>query len=129
VGDKQAIIPKGSEALYERLHFAPAMRTGEWVYGSGDLGTDASGAVPEDPEAQFTNVFENLSRVLEAAGTSLGDVVEITSFHVGLQKHMRTFMAVKDRYIREPYPAWTALGVSELAVPGALVEVRIVARS
>lgn len=129
MGDKQAIIPKGSEALYERLHFAPAIRSADWVYCSGDLGSDASGGVPDDPEQQFTNVFENLTRTLEAAGVTLADVVEMTSYHVGLQEHMRLFMKVKDRYIAETYPAWTAIGVSELAVPGALVEVRVVARS
>jgi enamine deaminase RidA (YjgF/YER057c/UK114 family) len=129
VGEKQAIIPKGSEALYERLHFAPAIRSGEWVYCSGDLGSDASGSVPDDPEQQFTNVFENLTRTLEAAGVSLADVVEMTSYHVGLQEHMQSFMKVKDRYVSETYPAWTAIGVTELAVPGALVEVRVVARS
>ena len=36
-------------------------------------------------------------------------------------------MAVKDRYLTDPYPAWTAIGVSELAAPAALVEVRVVA--
>ena len=41
---------------------------------------------------------------------------------------MAAFMAVKDRYLREPYPAWTAIGVAELIVPGGLVELRAVAR-
>jgi hypothetical protein len=37
-------------------------------------------------------------------------------------------MRVKDRYLPEPFPAWTAIGVVELAVPGGLVEVRATAR-
>jgi enamine deaminase RidA (YjgF/YER057c/UK114 family) len=37
-------------------------------------------------------------------------------------------MAVKDSFLPSPYPAWTAVGISELAVPGALVEIRAVAR-
>ncbi len=129
MANKKAIIPKGSETLYERLHFAPAIRSGKWVFCSGDLGSDASGGVPDDPEQQFTNVFENLTRTLEAAGVSLADVVEVTSYHVGLQEHMRAFMKVRDRYVSETYPAWTAIGVTELAAPGALVEVKVVARS
>ena len=36
-------------------------------------------------------------------------------------------MRVKDRYILEPYPAWTAIGVSELIVPGGLMEIRAIA--
>ena len=34
----------------------------------------------------------------------------------------------KDRYIHQPYPAWTAIGISELAIPGGLVEIRVSAR-
>jgi enamine deaminase RidA (YjgF/YER057c/UK114 family) len=30
--------------------------------------------------------------------------------------------------VKEPYPAWTAIGVSALAIPGALVEIRATAR-
>jgi enamine deaminase RidA (YjgF/YER057c/UK114 family) len=126
---KQEVVPKGSEFLYERLHFAPAIRSGEWIFCSGDLGGDVGGGVPDDPGQQFTNVFESLSRTLEAAGASLADVVEMTSYHVGLQEHLRTFMEVKDRFVPKPYPAWTAIGVSELAIAGALVEVKVVARA
>jgi enamine deaminase RidA (YjgF/YER057c/UK114 family) len=52
----------------------------------------------------------------------------MTTFHVGLQEHLTTFMAVKDNYLKEPYSAWTAIGITELAFPGALVEIRVTAR-
>jgi hypothetical protein len=42
-------------------------------------------------------------------------------------QHIGAFMRVKDRYLPEPFPAWTAIGVVELAVPGGLVEVRATA--
>jgi len=76
---------------------------------------------------QFTQAFENVRTVLEKAGASFEDVVELTSFHVGLNAHMGIFMQVKDGYLKEPYPAWTAVGVAELAF-GALVEVKVTAR-
>lgn len=41
---------------------------------------------------------------------------------------MPVFMAVRDRYLMAPYPAWTAIGVAELIVPGGLVELRAIAR-
>jgi enamine deaminase RidA (YjgF/YER057c/UK114 family) len=47
---------------------------------------------------------------------------------VGLQQHLAAFLAVKDSYASEPWHAWTAIGVSELAVPGALVEIRAKAK-
>ena len=64
--------------------------------------------------------------MLEKAGASLDEIVEMTSFHVGLNEHIGIFMQVKDGLIKEPYPAWTAIGVSELAF-GALVEIKVTA--
>jgi hypothetical protein len=37
-----------------------------------------------------------------------------------LREHLGTFTAVKDRHIFAPYPAWSAIGVSELITEGAL---------
>ena len=66
--------------------------------------------------------------MLTAAGASIGDIVDLTTFHVGLHANIRTFTKVKDRYVSAPYPAWTAIGISELAFPGGLVEIKAVAR-
>ena len=41
---------------------------------------------------------------------------------------MADFMEVRDKYLREPWPAWTAIGITELAVPGAHVEIRVTAK-
>jgi enamine deaminase RidA (YjgF/YER057c/UK114 family) len=125
---KDVVIPKGQEVLYDRFHFAPAVRDKDHLYCSGVIGTGADGKAPSDPETQFTNAFEGVKATLADAGLTFHDVVDITSFHVGLQANMRSFMKVKDRYVTEPYPAWTAIGVSELAIPGGLVEIKVVAR-
>ena len=122
------LVPKGMELAYDRFHFAPAVRTGKWLRCSGQLGTDEKFQVIGEPEAQFAQAFENAKRVLAAAKLDFRDVVEMTTFHVGLRDHLGTFMKVKDRYLAAPYPAWTAIGVVELAVPGALVEIRLTAR-
>ena len=121
------VVPASQQAFYDRFHFAPAVRAGELLLCSGQIGTGADGRPPVDPEAQFVAAFEQVSAVLREVGLDFSDVVELTTFHVGMQ-HLRTFAAVKDRYLREPYPAWTAIGVSELAFPGGLVEVRATAR-
>ncbi len=122
---RETIVPKGFEFYYERFHFAPAVRVGDVLHCSGQLGwAGPDDRVPADPKQQFTLAFENLRRVLEAAGASFGDVFELTTFHVGLQQHLAEFLAVKDTFFREPWPAWTAIGISELALPGAIVEIR-----
>jgi enamine deaminase RidA (YjgF/YER057c/UK114 family) len=40
---------------------------------------------------------------------------------------METFASVRDRYLKEPWPAWTAIGVTELVMPGGLLEIRAIA--
>ena len=37
-------------------------------------------------------------------------------------------MAVRDEFLSEPWPAWTAIGITELAMPGAHVEIRVTAK-
>jgi enamine deaminase RidA (YjgF/YER057c/UK114 family) len=123
---RDVIVPDGMKATYDSFHFAPAVRHGDRLYCSGQVGTGPDGRLPSDPEAQFVNAFESVKSVLEAAGASLDDVVEMTTFHVGFGTQIASFMQVKDRYMREPYPAWTAVGVSELAM-GALVEIKVIA--
>jgi enamine deaminase RidA (YjgF/YER057c/UK114 family) len=124
----QVVIPSEMKAMYDNFHFAPAIKDGDRLFCSGVIGIGPDGKTSSDPEAQFTQAFESLKSVLTAGGASIGDVVDLTTFHVGLQANMRAFMKVKDRYVTAPYPAWTAIGISELAFPGGLVEIKAVAR-
>ena len=128
MAEKNVVIPTGMEHYYDQFHFAPAVKDGNRLYCSGVIGVGADGKVSSDPEAQFTQAFESLQSVLTTAGVSFADVIEMTTFHVGLQANLTTFMKVKDRYMQAPYPAWTAIGITELAFPGALVEVKVIAR-
>jgi enamine deaminase RidA (YjgF/YER057c/UK114 family) len=124
---KEVVIPEGMKRTYEGLHFAPAVREGDRLFCSGQVGTTPDGKISEDPETQFVQAFENVKAVLTAAGATFDDVLEMTTFHVGFNANIAKFMAVKDRYVEAPYPAWTAIGVSELAW-GALVEVKVIAK-
>jgi enamine deaminase RidA (YjgF/YER057c/UK114 family) len=128
LSNTEAIVPEGTEGLYENWHFAPAVKSGDMLYISGIIGVDEELQVSADPEAQFVQVFETMGQTLKAAGLGFGHVVDLSSYHVDLNTHFATFTAVKDRYINKPYPAWTAIGISELLLPGALVEVKAIAR-
>jgi len=124
----EPVVPPSQQFSYDRFHFAAAARTGDLLACSGQIGVDSHGAAIADPEKQFTAAFEGVGAVLDEAGASWADVFEMTTFHVGLHDHLATFMTVRDRFLAEPWPAWTAIGCSELAVPGGLVEVRVQAR-
>jgi enamine deaminase RidA (YjgF/YER057c/UK114 family) len=127
--DKNSVvIPPEMKAMYDNFHFAPAIKDGDRLFCSGVIGIGPDGKASGDPETQFKQAFESLKSVLTAGGASISDVVDITTFHVGLQANLRAFMKVKDQYVTAPYPAWTAIGISELAFPGGLVEIKAVAR-
>jgi len=124
---RRSVIPDGMQNFYDQFHFSPAVRVGKNVYCSGQVGSGPDGKLDPDPAAQISQAFENVRAVLEEAGASLEDVVEMTTFHVGFNEHIGIFMQVKDAFLEEPYPAWTAIGVAELAF-GALVEIKVTAR-
>lgn len=124
MAERSIVIPDGMQNFYDQFHFAPAVRVGRNVFCSGQVGSGSDGKIDPDPAAQITAAFENVRAVLEEASASFADVVEMTSFHVGFNEHIGVFMQVKDGFLKEPYPAWTAIGVSELAF-GALVEIKV----
>jgi enamine deaminase RidA (YjgF/YER057c/UK114 family) len=124
----QSIAPAGSEETYERFHFSQAVRSGNFVLCAGQLGTGSDGRIPEDPAEECANAWAAVGHVLAAAGLGFGDIVEYTSFHVGLAETLPAFMAARDAALDEPWPAWTAVGVTELALPGARVELKVTAR-
>jgi enamine deaminase RidA (YjgF/YER057c/UK114 family) len=121
---REIIIPKGMEDYYDKFHYAPAVKVGHMLYVSGQVGLNEKGRPIEDPEAQFTQAFENLGRVLNAAGAGFSDLVDLQTFHVDLLGQLSLFMRVKDRFIIKDYPAWTAVGVVSLALPGLAVEIK-----
>jgi hypothetical protein len=47
---------------------------------------------------------------------------------VGLRKHLNAFIRIKDEFVATPYPAWTAIGVTELITDGTLLEIRVIAK-
>ena len=123
------IIPASMQSSYDNFHFAPAVLDGELLRCSGIIGVDRETMkVAADPETQFAQAFDSLGEVLKEAGGNYSDVIEMTTFHVGLNEHLNVFLEVKDRYIQEPYPAWTAIGITELAYPDGLVEIRVNAK-
>jgi enamine deaminase RidA (YjgF/YER057c/UK114 family) len=125
--DRQAIIPKGMEAVYDNIHYAPAVRVGTTLYISGQIGRDENMQLVEERQAQFVQVFENMKKVLAAAGATFDDVVDVTSFHTDM-RDLALYMQVRDRYFTGNYPAWTAIGAAQLCgAPGYFLEVKAVA--
>jgi len=108
-------------------HFSPAIEASGFVFFSGITGVHPDQSVASDPSMQFRDVFRFVGMHLRAANLRFEHIVDMTTYHVDLRKHLVDFVTVKDEFLHEPYPTWTAVGISELITPGALVEVRIIA--
>jgi enamine deaminase RidA (YjgF/YER057c/UK114 family) len=105
-------------------HLSPVLDTGDFVFFSGITGTHPDLSVAGDPVVQFRDTFRFLLANLRVAGLTFQHIVEMTTYHVDLRKHLNAFVKVKDQFITEPYPAWTAIGVTELITEGTLLEIR-----
>ncbi|MCP3656822.1 MAG: RidA family protein [Herbaspirillum sp.] len=128
MSERKAIIPAGMEPVYEKIGYAPALKVGRTVYVSGQIGRDLSMKLVEEREAQIVQAFDNLRLVLEAAGASFADVVDLTTFHTDM-RDLPLFMQVRNRYFTvHPLPAWTAVGAHMLGGgPGYIIEIKAVA--
>jgi enamine deaminase RidA (YjgF/YER057c/UK114 family) len=127
--DSHAIIPDAMRRTVDVYQSSPAVSVagGRLIFVSGQVGGDEAGQPVADPEAQFVAAIENLREILEEAGATLADVVEITTYFTSMAD-LQVFANVKERFFTTtPYPAWTAIGVNELAVPGLRVEVKATA--
>jgi enamine deaminase RidA (YjgF/YER057c/UK114 family) len=124
----KAVVPAWMKPICDAFAFPAAVVDGDYVRCSGVIGFKPDLSVPDDPAAQFTLAFENLRSVLEESGVGFADIVEMNTYHVGLQANLQTFVEVKSRFLSPPYPAWTAIGITELALPGGIVEIQVTAR-
>jgi enamine deaminase RidA (YjgF/YER057c/UK114 family) len=125
--ERQTIIPREMQYIVDRARYAPGRRVGGLLFVSGQVGRDDKGQVVADAEAQMVQAFENCRKVLTAAGLGFEHVVDMTTYHVGLQSQRLMFMAVKNRYIADTLPCWTAIGIHELSQPGMIIEIKLIA--
>ena len=123
---KTLINPPGTEVIYDNWHFSQAVRVGDTVWVSGQVGIGEDMQPAEGIEAQARLAFQSLERILAEAGGSLADIVEIVTYHTSMQD-VAGFSSVKSEFIPENYPAWTAVGTTELVIPGLLVEMKATA--
>jgi enamine deaminase RidA (YjgF/YER057c/UK114 family) len=122
------ITPPDMRNIRERFHYSPGVRAGNLLYMAGQVGRDENLQVVEDKETQFAQAFENVKKILTAAGAGFEDVVEMVTYHTDM-RDLPLFMEVKDRYLTnlDRLPAWTGIGTTALAMPGLFVEIKCTA--
>lgn len=117
----------GRQALYERNRYSPAVRSNGFLFVSGQVGSRADGSVEPELETQIRRAFDNLDAVLQAAGCTFDDVVDVTVFLVDPESTLDTVWKVLPEYWGDaPHPALTGIGVTWLY--GFQFEIKVIAR-
>ena len=108
--------------------YSQAIKKGQIVTISGQVGWDKEGKMvgPGDFRAQAEQAIQNIKACVEAAGGALDDVVDLLSFLPDMC-HVEELVAVVGKHFKEPFPSHTAVGVTALAEPGLLLEMRAIA--
>lgn len=118
-------MPEGLYDSIERQYVHAVVADGT-LYMSGQIATDRDGSlVGADIGTQTRRAFENVGHILEAAGSGFEDVVKVTSYLVAVQADYDGYKSAFAEFFDEPLPCHTMLGVAELALEGALVEIEV----
>ena len=104
------------------LPYTPALRAGDWVIVSGQLGMVDGALVTGGFEDELRQAFTNLEARLADAGATLADVVKVTVFLRHLSTDFPRLNAIYADTFATPFPARSAIGVAELPL-GGLVEI------
>lgn len=125
---REAIFPADRQALYERNRYSAAIRSGDLLFVSGQVGSREDGSPEPDFEMQVRLAFDNLAEVLRAAGCTFDDIVDVTTFHTDPVNQFDTVAAVRAEVLGgPPHPNWTAVGVTWLY--GFDFEIKVIARA
>ena len=127
MGDIKKEIVRAEKAPQAIGPYSAAVKAGDFVYTAGQLGVDPTSGefVPGGIQAETRQALENLRAVLEAAGSSLDQVVKTTVF----LRDMEDFAAMNEVYgefFTENFPARSAVQPAALPKNGA-VEIEAVA--
>ena len=108
-------------------HYTDAVRFGDLLFVSGMAPLDENGALVggDDVVAQTRQMFENIRRTLEAAGTSFNNVLKVTVFLTDIEDRA-AINPVRKEYFGDAKPASTLIEVSKLAIPGMKVEMEAI---
>jgi len=112
---------------YAPFLISQAIRAGNLLFVSGQAALTLDGALVGvgDFDLQADQAFDNLRRVLEAGGSSLGQVVKVTIYLTDMA-HFPKVVGLRAKYFRKPYPADTIVEVRALALPELMIEIEAV---
>lgn len=112
----------------DEIQFAQAVRVNDVIYVAGQVAWDKNGNVVGEGDllAQSRQIFKNLEEILELAGASLNDIVQLTQYFMDMSDIHAYRQARREAM---PGVACTTLGVqvARLSHPDLLLEVEAMA--
>lgn len=124
---RDVVFPAGRQALYERNRYSPAIRSNGFLFVSGQVGSNEDGSPEPDLETQTRKAFTNLNAILQSAGCTFDDVIDVTVFMVDPASRFETiWKVVPEFWGHAPHPTLTAVGVTWLY--GFDFEIKVIAK-
>jgi len=118
------IDPEGTESIRDAFKFSQAVVAGDRVEVSGQVGVRVEDMhIPTDMREQARQAFRNLKTVLEAAGSSLPNVMHLTLYTTDISES-RTISEVLVEFFGDRYPAQTMVQVASLVMPQLRLEIQ-----
>ncbi len=112
---------------YAPYLLSQAIKSDPFVFVSGQAGYDHDGKIVEGGfRAQGEQAFQNLSRALSAAGSSLDKVVKVTIFVTDMGQFSHV-VDLRRKYFSAPYPADSIVEIKALYTPEAMIEIEAIA--
>jgi len=108
--------------------YAQAIKKGDTVWISGQLGHNEKGELYEGMEEQMKQTYSNIKELLSRFGMTMDNVVEEVIYAMDMGSAFEARKNFKTEYYNDPkLVASTMVGVTGLALPGQLVEIKIIA--
>lgn len=125
---RDVIFPPGRQALYEKNRYSPAIRSNGFLFVSGQVGSREDGSPELDLETQVRRAFDNLNAILNVAGSSFEDVIDVTVFIVDPETKFEKIWSIVPEYWGDaPHPTLTGIGVTWLY--GFDFEIKVIAKA
>lgn len=125
-GEGSAKVPQYFAEPGSAAPFSAAVRAGDFIFASGQIGITANGEIPASIEDQARLAMDNLQQAFKSAGADLSDVVKCTVM-LDDMRQWPDFNKVYVSYFKPGHlPARSAFGADGLAL-GAGVEVECIA--
>ncbi len=120
-------INVGVAAKLGKYSDAIEVRAGaRWLYTSGTPGLLEDGSLPTDFETQAELAWKSIIAMLHAADMDVEDIVKINQSLLR-REDLESYRKIRNAYLGDARPASMLSFISELVMPGMLIELEIVA--